>query len=304
MSLYPSNLPNFSNKNLLYLMVLLRFISDDKYLVLAQRCTLATYSSGVTLRSSTSSLICGGILVQARWVLTASHCLDGIRNPTSLGVMGKGLLPETQRVIEVEKVYIQDVYDPKTLEHNICLLYLKKGFSHPMTFPSLSSADLFTYLVDIQETIATILGWVGNRPKNPGKVMDSFCLAVRLGTLDDCAAFYERYVDNETMFCTSSGPEGEQPCKGDTGCPLFVKGVVLGLVTYGKDCKMKDALTLFSRVDRALEFIEQTVRSQGYEFGNKSVEGFYAYYVGSRGFEAKGSLIVALVAGLVLLTVM
>ncbi|KAJ3645417.1 hypothetical protein Zmor_023076 [Zophobas morio] len=277
MFLYHSRLPTY----LLYVILITRFISVDNFHNLVKECTLEEYDSAVTLRTARLSQFCAGALIQTRWVVTASHCVYMVRPPSAIRVMKKGTQSKSRTtIIKASKIYLQETYDPKTLENDVSLLFLERSFPQNINFAVLPSTDLFLHLAHHNDDVGVVVTWSENRPWVQSKVMEPICISVHIWNETSCEIHYKYIFQDLTMFCTGSGPHGNHPCRGDSGGPLYVDNVLVGVVSFGVDCKLKNASSMFGRVDSALGFIEKAVASHEQKFMKKNFEGFDVYYVG------------------------
>ncbi|RZC40262.1 Trypsin domain containing protein, partial [Asbolus verrucosus] len=68
------------------------------------------------------------------------------------------------------------------------------------------------------------------------------------------------HVDDDVILCTMFSEGGYQPCKGDSGGPLVCEGVVIGVVSWGVECNIRNKPAVFGRVDAAIDFINNTLK--------------------------------------------
>lgn len=201
---------------------------------------------------------CTATLVSGSTLVTAAHCvvghmtkerLEGGKVTAAFGsVYSQPLFPP----IEVTRVAYPDkdpfVFDPKTLRHDIALLYLKS----PVKFAGISPSELHKGAPTWQQvqTGGTKLIFVGfgfnvlNNEK------------VGLGIKREASWAISAFDD----YAVSFSVPGTNTCSGDSGGPGFLEGtnsLILAAITSGGD----DACTygFDTRVDAYLSWLQPRV---------------------------------------------
>jgi secreted trypsin-like serine protease len=174
---------------------------------------------------------CAAVLVKANKVLTAAHCARQFKYvPTTLKVtFGRSDVRKKKggTTVGIRKVWIHPGYhltdfNGEDVEHNdVAVLTLaKKVKIKPVRFGSISGRT------------GTILGWGSTSEANLTNTRLRR-VDVPLVTFGDCQRAYGKAIDGG-MFC--AGSTRADSCQYDSGGPLLVKGRLVGLTSWGKDC--------------------------------------------------------------------
>ncbi|ARQ67841.1 S1 family peptidase [Streptomyces marincola] len=178
---------------------------------------------------------CGGTLVAPTKVVTAAHCVNN-RAAEDLNAVGG----RTERqgdsgvMIGVSDIWMHPEWDSTTKVADIAVLTL----SEPMPYehiPFAGPEDTHLYTPGV---MAEVLGW--GRTGETGNVPDQLLMAeVPVVSDADCEEAYSSHttrVDGETMVCAGYPEGGVDACQRDSGGPLVVDGVLIGVVAWGNGC--------------------------------------------------------------------
>lgn len=104
---------------------------------------------------------CGGVILNAKTVLTAAHCLEYINefNPVSaLSIrIGSSFLHRDGQVIDIREIRVHEQYNPSTYDFDVALLYV----ATPLTFSAqVQPAKLPSTTTSVQTgEIVQVSGW-------------------------------------------------------------------------------------------------------------------------------------------------
>ncbi|GBP88780.1 Trypsin-3 [Eumeta japonica] len=79
---------------------------------------------------------------------------------------------------------------------------------------------------------------------------------VPLVNRETCENYYEGIL-NHRMFC--AGANGHDACQGDSGGPLSLNGEVVGVVSGGRFCGIKEFPTIYMKISEFQRWIKNTI---------------------------------------------
>ncbi|XP_075147894.1 serine protease ea-like [Haematobia irritans] len=235
---------------------------------------------------------CGGSLINNRYVITASHCVNGKSIPSDWRLTGvrlgewdlttnpdcevdirgeKDCAPE-HIDLRVERAIPHPQYDPNSRNqaNDIALLRLERNivytdFIRPICLPispSLRSATFDGIVMDVA-------GW--GKTENASVSELKLKASVSGHTRDECSAVYMQQNINleESQIC-AGGQEGIDSCRGDSGGPLISLDTtnrvrayyfLAGVVSFGPTpCGLEGWPGVYTRVGSFIDWITQTIQ--------------------------------------------
>ncbi|GAB1292992.1 Coagulation factor VII [Apodemus speciosus] len=219
-------------------------------------------------------LLCGAVLLDTRWIVTAAHCFDNIRNWGNITVvLGEHDLSEkegTEQVRRVIQVIMPNKYIRGKIDHDIALLRLHR----PVTFTDYVVPLCLPEKAFSENTLASIRfskvsGW--------GQLLDRGATALELMTIEvprlmtqDCLELAKHSANTpqitENMFCAGYMDGTKDACKGDSGGPhaTHYHGTwyLTGVVSWGEGCAAIGHIGVYTRVSRYIDWLVRLMDSK------------------------------------------
>ncbi|XP_055546193.1 CLIP domain-containing serine protease B4-like [Wyeomyia smithii] len=223
---------------------------------------------------------CGGALINARYVVTAAHCIDAIPRGWQVVSVRVGehdlsnngqdckddVCADVPVDLGVSKIIVHQEYNPqvKSQYNDIALIRFDRDVSFsvyvqpiclPVDEPERSRNNVGTK--------ATAAGWGRTETASSSQVK----LKVELDITDlaRCSSIYRPsgLSIRDTQLC-AGGKKGEDTCSGDSGGPLMkrVKSnfFLFGIVSFGPNkCGTKDVPGVYTNVAKYIDWIENNM---------------------------------------------
>ncbi|KAH8408633.1 hypothetical protein KR215_009277 [Drosophila sulfurigaster] len=215
-------------------------------------------------------ILCGGTLLDKRWVLTAGHCTMGVTHYDVY--LGTRSVEDTEQlgglVLRSNKFIVHERFNPETAANDIALVKLPHDVQftsriRPATLPSNAQRlDQFTG----KSVVAS--GWGATVEMTSSDAMQYTELKVISNA--ECDEEYD--VVTAGVLC-AKGLKEETVCTGDSGGPLVLKGtqMLVGITSFGPadgeaggGCDRTTVPGGFTRVTYYLDWIESKIGGQSH----------------------------------------
>lgn len=258
-----------------------------------------TVAEGEAVPESTT---CGASFLGGKWLLTASHCVEGV-SPQQLKVSvgAYNLSNSAENAKAVKRIYMHADYQSEVeLNNDIALIELVDSINNPsITLVDLTATEQFA----IDNSTVIVAGWGGRQGYGPnGGSTSNFPtilhqVDLQLRTNDECKnivaqssteAFEGTFTANDiditdAMICAYISGGGKGSCQGDSGGPLMINTnegwQQIGIVSWGIGCAADGFPGVYTRTaffsDWVKEITQGIAIEQAFDFAiqaqNKAV---------------------------------
>ncbi|KAH8347926.1 hypothetical protein KR084_002415, partial [Drosophila pseudotakahashii] len=243
---------------LLGLVILSESASISPHIVGGDQADIADYPYQVSVRLETYMLlhICGGSVYAPSVVITAGHCIKGRYASYIRIVAGQNSIADLEEQgVKVSKLIPHAGYNKKTYVNDIGLIITRE----PLVYSALVQPIPLALEAPPSGAHAVVSGW-GKRTEED-EALPAMLRAVELEIVEKstCGAQYltKDYTITDEMLCAGFLEGGKDTCNGDSGGPLAVDGVLVGIVSWGVGCGREGFPGVYTSVHSHIAWIEE-----------------------------------------------
>ncbi|XP_066144718.1 uncharacterized protein [Euwallacea fornicatus] len=217
-----------------------------------------------------STYFCGGSLITNEFIMTAAHCVKGAINVVAVLGSHDLSVAEDNRVTYITSTYfIHKGWSSSTFQNDIALIQLPEKVtlnSYISTVTIASGTDTYSGLT------SRVLGWGKTSLGTLSTVLKYVDAPVM--TNAECSSYngYAAFISDYHLCTSGKGTVGS--CNGDSGGPLLVDGVQVGIVSFGEENCSASIPSVYTRVTKFNGWINEKVTTYASSDGGATRSSF------------------------------
>ncbi|XP_063709055.1 trypsin 3A1-like [Culicoides brevitarsis] len=196
--------------------------------------------------------ICGGVILDAKTVLTAAHCVNSSEGIQIVAGSANPLTDKNvQRRVPAE-IILHPKYDYDSYRNTTLFDFALVKLGTPLSFNRKVQAAKLPRHEDVPIGImAQVCGW-GSKNEEPVVSPTLLCTSAHILNNSYCDVLQKKIHLRPEMICTA-----RSSCQGDSGSGLIHHGTVLGIVSFTLGpCNYAAPPVVHGKVSEILDFIK------------------------------------------------
>ncbi|XP_043277367.1 chymotrypsin-1-like [Venturia canescens] len=198
---------------------------------------------------------CTGSILNKYYVVTAAHCALAVLEDMMYVVAGTVDLERYLWISKVEEAVVHPEFDMEhSISNDIALLRVEEPFEFSETVSPVPLAE--RGFETPAGTVATVSGW--GYLKNGGKATTKLQRTnVLVASQELCNEIYSQsgMPIRDSQVCTFNPDVETGACHGDSGGPLTIDGILVGVTSWGFECASKKWPAVLTRVSEHVDWI-------------------------------------------------
>ncbi|KAI0238013.1 Transmembrane protease serine 3 [Lamellibrachia satsuma] len=214
--------------------------------------------------------MCGAVILNERWVITAAHCIDSLWAEEDLtvevgrhqGAWETDEKPKLVQLIPIKKFIINSKYNGQTYENDIALIELNGKISYNEHVQPIC----LSHSNPRPGKKCVIAGWGVTQGTASESVLNQAVVPIVAQSVCKKPDWYgDRVFD--VQFCAGYEQGIVDSCTGDSGGPLMCPTYhgtweLMGLTSWGDDCGTAKKPGVYTRVVKFLKWIREHSRGE------------------------------------------
>ncbi|XP_054157365.1 chymotrypsin-2-like [Oppia nitens] len=242
----------------------LGFLRPKSRIIGGEVANIEDFPYQVSVRDiQTNDHYCGGTIVSKRLIVTAAHCMDGIKSKIKDGkvvvTVGTNEISGgvNYNVDKAHGIIIHNNYNSSSMVNDIAILIVDTDIQFNTMVRAIDLED--RAIPTGTQCLASGWGYDKYPPEGFPKLLQK--LSLKVMDHKECKEYYELYGNTnwsitENQLCTSK-PKGTGVCGGDSGGPLVTNNRQIGVVSWGMENCDSEAPAVFTKISAYRQWIIQ-----------------------------------------------